>query len=103
MSRPSQPRGHDDNRLVVLIPDMQALHAWQRILSNQRGFVLDRAMQEGTTNVVICRLRFRLTAWSRPGAASVTYPDAAAQPQSSAPKGSPGRGGGVRGSRDDGG
>jgi hypothetical protein len=37
------------------------------------------------------------------GTASVTYPDAAAQPQSSAPKGSPGQGDGVRGSRDDGG
>ena len=91
------------HRLVVLIPEMQALHAWQRILSNQRGFVLDRAIQEGTTNVVICRLRFRLTAWSRPGAVSVTYPDVAAQPQTSAPRGGPGRGGGVRGSRDDGG
>ena len=55
------------HRLVVLIPEMQALHAWQRILHNQRGFVLDRAIQQGTDNVVICRLRFRPTAWSRPG------------------------------------
>jgi hypothetical protein len=55
------------HRLVVLIPEMQALHAWQRILHNQRGFVLDRAIQQGTENVVICRLRFRPTAWSRPG------------------------------------
>ena len=91
------------HRLVVLIPEMQALHAWQRILHNQRGFVLDRAIQEGTSNVVICRLRFRPTAWSSPAAVSVTYPDAAAQPQSSARKGNPGRGGVVRGSRDDGG
>ena len=71
--------------------------------ADPEGFVLDRAIQEGTTNVVICRLRFRLTAWSRPGAAGVIYPDAAAQPQSSAPKGNPGRGRGVRGSSDDGG
>ena len=81
------------HRLVVLIPEMQALHAWQRILHNQRGFVLDRAIQEGTSNVVICRLRFRPTAWSSPAVASVTYPDAAAQPQSSAPKGSADDGG----------
>ena len=91
------------HRLVVLIPEMQALHPWQRILLNQRGFVLDRAIQEGTANVVICRLRFRPTTWSSSGTASVTYPDAAAQPQSSARKGNPGRGGVVRGSRDDGG
>jgi amino acid transporter len=91
------------HRLVVLIPEMQALHAWQRILHNQRGFVLDRAIQEGTSNVVICRLRFRPTAWSSPAAVSVTYPDAAAQPQGSASEGSLGRGGGVRDSRDDGG
>ncbi len=89
------------HRLVVLIPEMQALHAWQRILHNQRGFVLDRAIQEGTSNVVICRLRFRPTAWSSPATASVTYPDAAAQSQSSAPKGSPGPGDGVGGSTDD--
>jgi hypothetical protein len=92
------------HRLVVLIPEMQALHAWQRILHNQRGFVLDRAIQEDTSNVVICRLRFRPTTWSSPAVASVTYPDAAAQRQSSAPKGDgPGRGGGVRGGTDDGG
>ena len=96
----AQDRYH---RLVVLIPEMQALHPWQRILLNQRGFVLDRAIQEGTANVVICRLRFRPTTWSSSGTASVTYPDAAAQPQSSAPKGNPGRGGVIRGSRDDGG
>ena len=80
------------HRLVVLIPEMQALHQWQRILHNQRGFVLDRAIQEGTANVVICRLRFRPNAWSGP-AAAVTYPDAAAQPQGS----------GQRGAADDGG
>jgi len=91
------------HRLVVLIPEMQALHAWQRILHNQRGFVLDRAIQEGTSNVVICRLRFRPTAWSSPAAVSVTYPDAAAQPQSSASKDSPGPGDGFGGSTDDGG
>ena len=68
------------HRLVVLIPEMQALHAWQRILHNQRGFVLDRAIQQGTENVVICRLRFRPTAWSSRGDTRVTSPDAAAEP-----------------------
>jgi amino acid transporter len=77
------------HRLVVLIPEMQALHAWQRILHNQRGFVLDRAIQEGTENVVICRLRFRPTAWSSPAEARVTSPDAAAEPHN------PGRDGAV--------
>jgi hypothetical protein len=55
--------------------------ARQRILHNQRGFVLDRAIQQGTENVVICRLRFRPTAWSRPGDVPVTHPDAAAERQ----------------------
>jgi hypothetical protein len=91
------------HRLVVLIPEMQALHPWQQILHNQRGFVLSRAIQEGTSNIVICRLRFRPTTWSSSAAASVTYPGAAAQPQSSAPRDRPGRGGGVRDSSDDGG
>jgi hypothetical protein len=81
------------HRLVVLIPEMQPLHQWQRILHNQRGFVLDRAIQEATANVVICRLRFRPTAWSSSDAAAATYPDAAAQPQRS----------GQRGAADDGG
>jgi amino acid transporter len=71
-------------RLVVLIPEMQALHWWQAILYNQRGFVLDRAIQQGTANVVICRLRFRPTAWSGPDALAAASPDAAAQPQSPA-------------------
>jgi amino acid transporter len=74
------------HRLVVLIPEMQALHAWQRILHNQRGFVLDRAIQEGTANVVICRLRFRPGAWSSPADVRVTYPEAVAQSQGSGQK-----------------
>jgi amino acid transporter len=48
------------HRLVVLIPEVRATRAWQRILHNQRGFVLDQAIQKGTANVVICRLRFHL-------------------------------------------
>jgi hypothetical protein len=55
------------HRLVVLIPEMQPEYPWRRILYNQRGFVLDRAIQRGTSNVVICRLRFSPAAWSSPG------------------------------------
>jgi hypothetical protein len=48
------------DELVVLIPEVQAARPWQRLLHNQRGFVLEQAIQHGTTNVVICRLRYRL-------------------------------------------
>jgi hypothetical protein len=57
----SQERYH---RIVVLIPEVQPARPWQRILHNQRGFVLDRAIQKGTVNVVICRLHFQLALWS---------------------------------------
>jgi amino acid transporter len=50
------------HRLVVLIPEVQPEHWWRWILHNQRGFVLQRAIQRGTSNVVICRLRYRLAA-----------------------------------------
>ena len=50
---------HD--QLVVLIPEVQPARPWQRILHNQRGFVLEQAIQRGTENVVICRLRYRLS------------------------------------------
>jgi amino acid transporter len=70
------------HRLVVLIPDVWASHWWRRVLYNQRGFVLDRAIQRGTDNVVVCRLRFRLAtvatddraAW--PGEPAGSHPDA---------------------------
>jgi amino acid transporter len=48
------------HRLVVLIPELQPLHWWQWILHNQRGFVLQQAIQRGTVNVVVCRLRYQL-------------------------------------------
>jgi amino acid transporter len=47
-------------RLVVLIPEVQPSGPWQWVLHNQRGVVLDRAIRQGTADVVICRLRFRL-------------------------------------------
>jgi amino acid transporter len=52
------------HRLVVLIAEVQPARPWQRILYNQRGFVLDQAIQRGTVNVVICRLHFKLSAMS---------------------------------------
>jgi hypothetical protein len=45
----------------VLIPEVQPARPWLRILHNQRGFVLEQAIQHGTDNVVICRLRYRLS------------------------------------------
>ena len=47
-------------RLVVLIPEVQPASPWQWVLHNQRGVVLNRAIRQGTEDVVICRLRFRL-------------------------------------------
>jgi amino acid transporter len=54
------------HRLVVLIPEVQPSRRWQQILHNQRGFVLNRAIERGTVNVVICRLRFKLSAVTEP-------------------------------------
>jgi amino acid transporter len=48
-------------RVVVLIPEVQPARPWQWILHNQRGSVLNRAIRQGTEDVVICRLRFRAT------------------------------------------
>lgn len=51
-------------RLVVLIAEVQPVRPWHWLLHNQRGMLLSRAIRRGTDNVVICRLRFRLSAWS---------------------------------------
>jgi amino acid transporter len=50
------------DQLVVLIPEVQPARPWLRILHNQRGFVLEQAIQHSGINVVICRLRYRLDA-----------------------------------------
>jgi amino acid transporter len=50
----------EHERLVVLIPEMHLPHPWQRVLQNQRGAVLDRAVRR-YTDAVICRLRFRVS------------------------------------------
>jgi amino acid transporter len=49
----------EHDRLVVLIPEMQLPRPWQRLLQNQRGSVLERAIRT-YTDAVICRLRFRI-------------------------------------------
>jgi hypothetical protein len=48
------------HRLVVLIPEVEPSRAWQWLLHNQRGIILERAVRRGTSNVVLCRLRYRL-------------------------------------------
>jgi amino acid transporter len=58
------------DQLVVLIPEVAPGKPWQRILHNQRGFVLEQAIQHGTDNVVICRLRYRLAMVAGPGGAA---------------------------------
>ncbi|HEY6278029.1 MAG TPA: APC family permease [Streptosporangiaceae bacterium] len=57
---------HPHHRLVVLIPEVQPARPWQWILHNQRGVVLERAIRRGTRDVVICRLRFRLSTLGEP-------------------------------------
>ena len=49
-------------RIMVLIPEVQPRTAWHRLLHNQRGAVLDRAIRKHTT-AIVCRLRFRLDQW----------------------------------------
>ncbi|MBO0830470.1 MAG: APC family permease [Actinobacteria bacterium] len=53
-------RENQRDELVVLIPEVQAARPWRRVLHNQRGFVLEQAIQHGAPDVVICRLRYRL-------------------------------------------
>jgi hypothetical protein len=60
-----QAATHD--QLVVLIPEVQSVRPWRRLLHNQRGFVLEQAINHGTENVVICRLRYRLAAVAADG------------------------------------
>jgi hypothetical protein len=67
-------RTYSNDQLVVLIPEVQPARPWQRILHNQRGFVIEQAIQRSGVNVVICRLRYRLSAvaGSRPVASHDT-------------------------------
>jgi amino acid transporter len=58
------------HRLVVLIPEVEPSRAWEWILHNQRGIILERAIRRGTRNVVLCRLRYRLATLAAPPAGS---------------------------------
>ncbi|MEU7486973.1 APC family permease [Streptomyces sp. NPDC042319] len=49
-----------DTRVTVLIPEVEPARRWQRMLQNQRGAVVARAVRRDT-DAVICRLRFRLS------------------------------------------
>jgi hypothetical protein len=53
-------RTNERDQLVVLIPELQAARPWRRVLHNQRGFVLEQAIQRSVPDVVICRLRYRI-------------------------------------------
>jgi amino acid transporter len=55
-------------RLVVLIPEVEPSKAWEWVLHNQRGIILERAIRRGTSNVVLCRLRYRLATLTAPPA-----------------------------------
>jgi amino acid transporter len=57
------------HRLVVLIAEVQPAHWWQWVLHNQRGVILQRAIQRGTVDVVVCRLRYQLATVSGPAGA----------------------------------
>jgi hypothetical protein len=48
------------HRLVVVIPEVGPSKPWEWLLHNQRGIILERAIRRGTSNVVLCRLRYRL-------------------------------------------
>ncbi|MFE5854992.1 APC family permease [Streptomyces sp. NPDC056500] len=57
-------RYHPGTRVTVLIAEVEPDRLWQRLLQNQRGAVLARAVRRDTA-AVICRLRFRLAAPGR--------------------------------------
>jgi amino acid transporter len=46
--------------VFVLIAEIEPEHAWQRMLQNQRGAVLARALRR-RTDAVVCRMRFRVS------------------------------------------
>jgi len=48
------------HRLVVLIPEVEPASWWRWLFYNQRGIILASAIRRGTSNVVLCRLRYRL-------------------------------------------
>jgi amino acid transporter len=65
----------EHDRLVLLIPEVRPAKPWDWLLFNQRGFVLERAVQRRMDSVVICRLRYGLATISAGGQASPAEPD----------------------------
>jgi amino acid transporter len=68
-------RGLDEPKVFVLIPEVEPAHMWQRVLQNQRGAVLAHALRRDT-DVVVCRLRFRLENRTTPNAPTASQPPA---------------------------
>jgi amino acid transporter len=66
------------HRLVVLIPEVEPSRWWEWILHNQRGIILERAIRRGTSNVVLCRLRYRLATLAAPPPSAAGAPAGAA-------------------------
>ncbi len=52
-------RNVPEQQVFVLIAEVEPEHVWQRILQNQRGGVLARAIRR-RSEAVVCRLRFRV-------------------------------------------
>ncbi|WP_431930018.1 APC family permease [Nonomuraea jabiensis] len=52
--------GVPEPHVFVLIAEVEPEHAWQRMLQNQRGAVLARALRR-RTDAVVCRMRFRVS------------------------------------------
>jgi amino acid transporter len=61
---------YGNDQLVVLIPEVEPVPSWRNVLHNQRGFVIEQAIQRSAVNVVICRLRYRLSAVASSGPAA---------------------------------
>jgi amino acid transporter len=80
-------RTYSNDQLVVLIPEVQPARRWQTILHNQRGFVLEQAIQHGGVNAVICRLRYRLSAVATQGPAAGDGPSGQELPPYQPPPG----------------
>lgn len=66
-------RGLDEPNVFVLIPEVEPAHIWQRVLQNQRGAVLAHALRRHT-DVIVCRLRFRLQNRTTPNAPTSSRP-----------------------------
>ncbi|MFC5827388.1 hypothetical protein [Nonomuraea insulae] len=57
---PAYLGGVPEPHVFVLIAEVEPEHLWQRMLQNQRGAVLARALRR-RTDAVVCRMRFRVT------------------------------------------